>query len=165
VDTRRLILMRHAQAHPQEPPQTDFARPLTERGRRDAHGMGRLLVQRGWVPEAIVASPAERTAVTARIVATCCGLGAGAVSFPPELYHAGAEDYWRMLESQDAALRCVLICGHNPGLSGLASLLGNPAKRRELPTAGLVTGVWRAGAWGGLEPGTAADCEAAGPDD
>lgn len=161
--TRRLILMRHGQAQPEQPPHGDFARPLTEPGRRDAAAMGGLLVRRGWIPDAIVASPAERTAATARIVAEACGFAWSRIAWAPELYLADAEQYWQALEAQNAAARCVLICGHNPGLSRLASLLGKPSKRRELPTAGLAAGVWNADAWLGLEPGTAVHCEAHAP--
>jgi phosphohistidine phosphatase len=163
--TRRLILMRHCQAHPLQPQQEDFTRTLTERGGHDAQVMGRLLMRRGWVPDGIVASPAERTSATARIVATACGFDVPRIAWVPELYLADAEQYWQTVESQDAALCCVLICGHNPGLSRLASRLGKPAKRRELPTAGLVTGVWQAAGWRGLELGMAQDCEPAGPQD
>jgi phosphohistidine phosphatase len=161
--TRRLILMRHGQAHPEQPRHQDFARKLTERGRRDAAAMGGLLVRHGWIPDAIVASPAERTAATTRIVAQACGFDLPRIVWAPELYLADAERFWGAVEAQDAASRCVLICGHNPGLSRLASLLGEPATRRELPTAGLITGTWRAGDWRSIEPGTAVHCEALAP--
>ena len=36
----------------------------------------------------------------------------------------------------------ILICGHNPGLSEVASRLGPKPQRRTLPTAGLATAVW-----------------------
>jgi len=162
--TRRMILMRHGQAHPEQPPHEDFARALTERGRGDAEAMGRLLVRRGWIPDAIVASPAERTAATARIVAETLDFDGASLAWAPALYLADADQYWQALESQDATRCCVLICGHNPGLSRLAGLLGKPAQRRELPTAGLVTAVFRGASWRGLEPSTALDCEAASPD-
>jgi phosphohistidine phosphatase len=165
MGTRRLILMRHGQAHPEQPNQGDFARTLTERGRRDAESMGRLLARRGWSPEGIVASPAERTAATARIIATACGFDMPRIAWAPELYLADATQYWETLETQDPALGCVLICGHNPALSRLASLLGKPARPRDLPPAGFVTGVWQAAGWQGLEAAHAVECEAACPED
>jgi phosphohistidine phosphatase len=157
--------MRHGQAHPELANQGDFARRLTERGRRDAETMGRVLARRGWVPDGIVASPADRTAATARSVAAACGFDSPRIVWRPELYLADADEYWRALQACDATLGCVLICGHNPGLSRLASVLGTPPRHRELPPAGLVTGVWDSDGWRTLEPASAQDSEVAVPED
>jgi phosphohistidine phosphatase len=126
--------------------------------------MGRLLIGRGYLPDCIVASPAERTAATARIVAAACGFDPARIVWPPELYLADAEGYWQVLEARAPALCCVLLCGHNPGVSRLASRLGKPVQPVELPPARFVTGVWQAARWRGLEPGAADDCEAECPD-
>jgi phosphohistidine phosphatase SixA len=58
----------------------------------------------------------------------------------------------------------ILICGHNPGLSQVASRLGPKPQRRTLPTAGLATAVWYNQSWESLQPETASSCELDDPD-
>jgi phosphohistidine phosphatase SixA len=57
-----------------------------------------------------------------------------------------------------------MICGHNPGLSQLASRFGPKPQRRELPTAGIATAVWHGADWSTLEPETAVSCELDDPE-
>ena len=58
----------------------------------------------------------------------------------------------------------ILICGHNPGLSQVASRLGPSPQRRNLPTGGLVTAVWLNAQWDTLQPETARSCELDDPE-
>ena len=62
------------------------------------------------------------------------------------------------------ALRHILICGHNPGLSQVASRLGPKPQRRNLPTAGIATAVWHNASWDTLQPETAISCELDDPE-
>jgi len=166
LGTRRLILLRHGQAQREAPGRDDFERTLTERGKREAWSAGRLLVARGFVPDCLLASPAARTRATATLVSECCGLDPQDVVWVPELYVAGPEAVWAVLGAREASRHCVLICGHNPALSQLASRLGESARRRDLPTAGLATGVWDAAAdWTAILPESAQHCEFAAPGD
>jgi phosphohistidine phosphatase len=163
LGSRRLILLRHGQAQPEAPGCEDFDRVLTERGRVEAETMARLLVDRGWVPDCLIASPAERTRATATLVARGCGVDPLNITWLPELYSAGPDGIWAALTSRPASRFCVLICGHNPTLSQLASRLGEAARRHDLPTAGLATGIWESADWSGLRPQNAQDCEFAAP--
>ena len=79
---------------------------------------------------------------TAEIVADACELDAKQVQCARELYLATPETTWRLLARRDPALRHILICGHNPGLSQVASRFGPMPQRRNLPTGGLATAVW-----------------------
>ena len=164
MGTRRLILLRHGQAQPETPGRADFDRVLTERGKREVGSAGRLLVARGFIPDCLLASPAARTQATATLVAECCGLDPRDIVWLPELYVAGPEAVWALLGARDASRHCVLICGHNPTLSQLASRLGAPARRRDLPTAGFATGIWDAAVdWSRALPEGAQDCGFAAP--
>jgi len=69
-----------------------------------------------------------------------------------------------LLARRDPALRHILICGHNPGLSQVASRFGPVPERRNLPTAGLATAVWLNGQWDTMEPETASICELYDPE-
>jgi phosphohistidine phosphatase len=152
VGTRRLTLLRHGEAQPIDTCAEDFERELTRRGIIDL------------VPDLILVSPAERAWSTAEIIAKACDLDVAQVQCARELYLATPETTWRQLARRDSALRHILICGHNPGLSQLASCLGPKPQRRSLATAGFATAVWLNADWATLQPETASSCELDDPD-
>jgi len=161
MDPMRLTLLRHGHAQPFVGEDTDFVRRLTERGIAEAGAMGARLARAGWIPELILASPAQRTRSTAERVAEACAMPAHHIRHVHELYQATAEDIWRIAvaAAADAGVAQVLVCGHNPGLSRLASRLGPRPTSLDLPPAGVATARWARGAWDRLDPGAAEDCE------
>jgi phosphohistidine phosphatase len=164
VDTRRLTLLRHGEAQALDSSPEDFERTLTRRGNIEAHEIAERIVHHNLVPDLILVSPAERAWSTAEIVADACELDAKQVQCARELYLATPEATWRLLARRDPSLRHILICGHNPGLSQLASRLGPLPDRRNLATAGLVTAVWLNAQWDTMEPETASSCELYDPE-
>jgi phosphohistidine phosphatase len=164
VGTRRLTLLRHGQAQAVDSCAEDFERALTRRGYIEAREMAARIVHRDLIPDLILVSPAERAWSTAEIIAGACELDVAQVQCARELYLATAETTWRLLARADAKLRHILICGHNPGLSRLASRLGPKPQRRTLPTAGLATALWHSINWDTLQPETATSCELDDPE-
>ena len=118
--------MRHAKAAGSSPDGSDHARPLTERGLRDAAAMGRA-VAADFAPDAIVCSTAARASETAEAVAEAV---AEAFADPPplrytdDLYHASANDWARVASGFDDAWQTVLAVAHNPGVGDLLRRLG-----------------------------------------
>ncbi len=165
MGTRRLTLLRHGKAAAIDAYPEDYERPLTHRGSIDAQNMATHLVKRNLVPDLILVSPAERAWATAEIVATTCELEAKQVQCARELYLGTPERTWRLLAHRPASLRHILICGHNPGLSELASRFGPKPRRRELSTAAIATAVWHHAEWATMQPESADDCEIEDPDD
>jgi phosphohistidine phosphatase len=156
--------LRHGEAQALDSSPEDFERALTRRGTVEAQEIAARIVQRGLVPELILVSPAERAWTTAEILAAACELDAKQVQCARELYLATPETTWRILARCDPSLRHVLICGHNPGLSQVASRLGPTPGRRNLATGGLATAVWLHGDWDTLQPETASSCELDDPE-
>jgi phosphohistidine phosphatase len=164
VGLRRLTLLRHGQAQPIDTCPEDFERVLTRRGAIEAQEMAARIVYRNLIPDFILVSPAERAWATAAIVAQACELDGKQIQCARELYLASPETTWRLLTRRDPALRHVLICGHNPGLSQIASRFGPKPQPRDLPTAGLATAVWQHETWSTLQPETACSCELDDPE-
>jgi len=164
MGTRRLTLLRHGQARAIDSCPEDFERVLTRRGTIEAQEMGARLMHRDMIPDLILVSPAERAWTTASIIAGACELDAKQIQCARELYLASPETTWRVLTRCDAALKHILICGHNPGLSQIASRLGPKPQLRDLPTAGLATAVWHNASWATLQPETASSCELDDPE-
>jgi phosphohistidine phosphatase len=165
VGTRRLTLLRHGQAEAADAYPEDYERPLTHRGSIEAREMASRLAKRNLVPDLILVSPAERAWATAEIIASACELDAKQVQCARELYLASPERTWQLLAHRAAALNHIMICGHNPGLSLIASRFGPKPQRRELSTAGIATAVWSHGEWGTLQPENADSCEMDDPED
>jgi phosphohistidine phosphatase len=109
-------------------------------------------------------SPAERAWATAEIIAEACELDAKQMQCARELYLGTPEATWRLLARRDDRLGHIMICGHNPGLSQIASRLGPKPSPLELPTAGIASAVWYNARWETLQPESAVSCDLDDPE-
>lgn len=142
---KHLILLRHAKSSWRNASLDDADRPLAERGERDAPRMGERLRSRGAQPTLLLTSPARRALRTAEIIGRALGLALRQTRTVPELYLASPAAIREVLAAQDDAHGCVLLVGHNPGLTDLVNELLPGLGLDDLPTAGVV-GVDLAGA-------------------
>ncbi len=149
---KRVLLLRHAEARAAHSDEADFDRPLSERGRSAAHAATARLATSQLRIDALYVSPALRTRQTAQIIAA--GLDAAErIRLAPTLYPGTAESLWATLQQLDEQVHCVLLLGHNPALSELASQWRLCAPGTELPTAGLCMAGFPAGIrWSSLRP-------------
>jgi phosphohistidine phosphatase len=129
-----LLILRHAKSGWDDPSLPDHDRPLTERGKKDAKRIGRLLLEHGLVPDRIISSTAKRAHKTAGKVAKACGY-AGDVEATNRLYLASPPQIVEVLREVGDECARVLVVAHNPGLEDfLRQLTGQP---EPLPTATL----------------------------
>ena len=152
---RRLILTRHAKSAWDDPAMADHDRPLNSRGRRAALELGEWLHSRGYEPDEVLCSTAERTRETwARVAAAPLEVTPG-VAYVEALYHASPDVMLAVL--QRATGDCVMMIGHNPGISAFAAML--PARApahpdfRRYPTAATLVVDFQIDRWADLEPG------------
>ncbi len=144
--------MRHAKSAWDNPDLPDHDRPLNDRGRHAAPVMGRWLATQGLVPDQVLTSSARRT------LDTLAGLGLGPTPTQvlPQLYHAEPDTILTALRDH-ATGTCVLVLGHNPGLSLFAGrFVTNPMdhpRLHDLPTGGTLV-VDLTVAWGAVDWGT-----------
>ena len=118
---QRLILLRHGKAESTASSGGDFERGLTERGRREAALMGRVLAEAGFAPDLVLVSTARRAMETWDAVST---------SFPKarmaparELYHASPDALAEAIDTASQTAASLMIVGHNPGLHELSLAL------------------------------------------
>ncbi|MPV35787.1 SixA phosphatase family protein [Georgenia subflava] len=117
---RTLVLVRHAKAEP-EGDLGDAMRPLAAKGRTQAGALGeRIDAVTGAVDVALV-SGALRTTETFKLLTQ--GLTVREHEIREELYQAGPRQVLAMLQEIDPRTSTVLVVGHEPTMSGLASLL------------------------------------------
>ncbi len=141
VQTRKLVLIRHAQAA--DGP-VDIDRPLTEQGLRQAAAIGPWLERNGLVPGAVLVSPARRAQQTWD--------RAAAPLEPAPTPTVDARVLDNTVEAVLAAVRetpeeveTLAVVGHNPAVRELVEFLddgqGDPAARRTLDTSFPTCGV------------------------
>ena len=135
---KRLILLRHAKSSWSEDGLADSERPLSGRGERDAPRMGARLRQRGIRLGLVLSSPALRARRTATLVARALEYPDDAIRLDPTLYLATPEEILAVVAEQADAVDCLLVVGHNPGLTELTNLLLPTLNLANLPTAGTV---------------------------
>ncbi len=115
---RRLILLRHGKADSVSGSGGDSERGLTDRGRRDAALMGRVLAEAGISPDLVLVSSARRARETWKEVAPA--FPAAAVEYSRSLYLASRDHLAEAMDATGAGADCLMIIGHNPGLHELA---------------------------------------------
>ncbi|MGH8582568.1 MAG: SixA phosphatase family protein [Gammaproteobacteria bacterium] len=150
--------MRHAKSDWGHAAQRDFDRPLAARGESDAPRMGRWMRERGWVPDYVLSSPAQRARDTALKVCAALEWTGDGIQWDPAVYAAGLP---RLLEvlGRCPARPNVLLIGHNPGLEELLTYLARgsgtlPKADKLMPTAALAVLALPAD-WQGLSAGSA----------
>lgn len=139
-----LILLRHAKSD-WSGNEGDHARPLAQRGRRQAPAAGRWLAVNVDPIDLAVVSTAERARATWDLVSD-------ELEQPPRARHddaayaASVEELLDIVRHLDEALRTVLLVGHNPGIEDLAETL--TGDRVPMPTSALavidLTSTWDA---------------------
>lgn len=137
---RELLILRHAKSDWDTGAASDFDRPLSKRGRKDAPRVGRYLSEQGLVPDYIVSSPAERAKQTVIAVCRQMDIREEQINWDSRIYHAGAGSLLDVLNNCHGDAQRVLIAGHNPGLEILLQNLCNheipmPDDYKLLPTA------------------------------
>jgi len=157
--THELLVLRHAKSAWNTDARTDYDRPLSKRGRRDAPRVGRFLASRGLAPDYVVSSPALRARQTVIAVCEPLGIGEEAIHWDDRIYHAATGHLMDVLSEcpEDAAR--VMIAGHNPGLEMLVQTLSKrripmPDDYKLMPTAA-VAHLEIPGRWKDLDGGTA----------
>jgi phosphohistidine phosphatase len=109
--------MRHAEA--EWAASSDFERPLSDRGERDATAVGQLLRQHPHPPQKIVASAAYRTKMTAERVAAELTPPGVSIQLSSRFYGASLERWIEAIVQTDPSIASLLVVGHNPTISRL----------------------------------------------
>ncbi len=133
---KTLILVRHAKSDWADSSLTDFDRPLNERGKRDAPLMAQRLFDKKIKIDLIIASPAKRAAKTAKIFAETLSFKKDNIIYKPELYLAGSEVFYSVVENATSTTDCIALFSHNNGITDFANMLTN-SRVDNIPTCGV----------------------------
>ena len=147
---KTLLAMRHAQAGFPSHVNSDYERPLTERGTRDLARAAALLQQRNTVPERALASSALRAQQTATGVCKHLGMSDDTIDLAEALYLASPDTLTEHIQHTPDGVNTMLVVAHNPGMEEFIHLLTNATLA--LPPAGLATIRFDTPQWAAIRP-------------
>jgi phosphohistidine phosphatase len=135
---KQLFVIRHAKSSWDNAGQSDFDRPLNERGHRDAPQMAKRLIKAGFSLDMLVSSPAIRALTTAQYFAEEFDFKKKEIVTLDRLYHASAETIFNVIATElNDTWETVAIFSHNPGITYFANSLG-VAELDNMPTCGII---------------------------
>ncbi|TQR32998.1 phosphoglycerate mutase [Campylobacter sp. MIT 99-7217] len=119
---KKIYIVRHAKAQ-KNGFESDFDRDLNSKGKEDIQTMFSRLQKYDLKPDFFLASPALRTAKTAKKFALLYGFDEDKISFDQRLYEISALELFEILKSLDDTINELFIVGHNPCMLELCELL------------------------------------------
>ena len=122
---KTLYLARHAKSSWKYHKLDDFERPLNKRGRRNAPFMGEVLERLKVSPDLIISSPANRAAMTARILAAAIDYPFEDIRYSESVYEFSEYALMEVIRQIDDSVASAMIVGHNPAITGLANTVGD----------------------------------------
>lgn len=121
---KKIFIVRHAKSD-WDNNLIDFERPLNERGHRDAPIMAERIKAIGERPDLIISSPAMRAKTTAKYFAEVFNYPSDCIKYHHEIYDVGQRFTIDMLTKLSPKIESVMVFGHNPDHSHLATYLSN----------------------------------------
>lgn len=146
---KTLYLVRHAKSSWNNSNLSDHARPLNDRGERDAPGMGKRLRKRKPQPTIIISSSAVRAETTATLLAEAIGYPTSDITIDERLYGAEAKDVVSIIHELDNAIDCAMLIGHNPTFTDLINVLSG-SQIDNMPTCGMAVLRFPANTWSNI---------------
>lgn len=134
---KQLLLIRHGKSEWGNAHLADFDRPLNPRGHRDAPDMALRVLQKTFVPQLIVSSPALRAITTAKHFEQVWYKSADVIKQNENIYEAAITDLLEVVNNLSNDYQRVALFGHNPEFTDFANYLSN-ANIYNIPTCGVV---------------------------
>ena len=122
---KKLYLVRHAKSSWEDHILSDYDRPLSSRGKRDAPLIGEILSKQNVSPDIIISSTAKRALRTAYIFADKLNNKREDVIENSSIYEATTQNLLDIINNIDDKNTTAMLFGHNPGFTTLANLIGD----------------------------------------
>ncbi|MDP2850307.1 MAG: histidine phosphatase family protein [Sulfuricurvum sp.] len=135
---KTLYLIRHAKSDRNDPSLSDYDRPLSHRGMKDAPFMGSILSNDGIRPGLILSSPALRAKTTAIAFAEALSYPSESIRYDHALYASDVETILSLIRDVPVSIDTLFVFGHNPEFTECANLLTD-GDIDNIPTCGVVT--------------------------
>lgn len=147
MQTKSLLIVRHAKSSWADLAQKDFDRPLNERGKKDAPAMAkRLHKEKDIKLDAIISSPAKRAFATAKFFAEEFDVKKKNIIEWPDLYEASIEKFYEAVNNLNDDYTTVALFSHNPGITAFVNEL-TKTRIDDMPTCAVFALHIKAKSW------------------
>jgi phosphohistidine phosphatase len=143
---KTLYLIRHAKSDRNDASLSDYDRPLSHRGMKDAPFMGSKLLEKGIYPDLILSSPALRAKTTALAIAEALSYPPDSIRYDHALYASDVETILSLIRDISPSVETLFVFGHNPEFTECANLLTD-GNIDNIPTCGVVATRLRKDDW------------------
>lgn len=133
---KSVIIIRHAKSSWDNIGESDFDRPLNDRGKEDAPKMAKRLLERKVSIDAFISSSAKRARKTAALFIKEFNGDKEDILLVPELYLAGPDAFFDAIAKAPAAAKTIALFGHNPGITEFANDLTD-VRIDDMPTCAI----------------------------
>ena len=133
---KRIILNRHAKSDWDDSSLSDYQRPLSERGLKDAPMMAKKFAKRNINVDLLYSSSANRAKSTAEYFINELNLSENQYYFEREIYGSGVSFVRNIIPSLDNKVETVMFFGHNPDFTSLVTYFSGE-RIGNLPTCGI----------------------------
>jgi phosphohistidine phosphatase len=135
---KNLTFIRHAETYPTQDFESDKDRILTPFGLRQIGNIANQLIEKKFLPDYLLCSPAKRAIQTAQLLCEKLKVNPRLLKINPKLYSGDTKTILQIFFLLNLAQRAFII-GHNPTLSSLAHKLCLTTKSIILPPAGVIS--------------------------
>ena len=132
---KTLFVIRHAKSSWDNPSQSDFDRPLNDRGKKDAPRMAERLKEKFTV-DIFISSPAKRARKTAAHFIEEFGRKEKELVLLETLYEASPNAFFDAVSKIDDNCESAAIFSHNPGITEFVNMLTEHSVPN-MPTCGV----------------------------
>lgn len=130
---KTIFLIRHAKSSHEGFSGNDAARPLNERGKKDAPAMAQRLLDKDIAIDAFMTSPAVRASTTARLFAEVYGIPEKDLIEVPSLYMADSAAFIAAIRNAPDGAETLAVFSHNNGITQFANSVSD-ARIDHMPT-------------------------------
>ena len=133
---KSVIIIRHAKSSWDNIGESDFDRPLNDRGKEDAPKMANRLLERKVSIDAFISSSAKRARKTAALFIKEFNGDKEDILLVPELYLAGPDAFYDAIAKAPSSAKTIALFGHNPGITEFANDLTD-VRIDDMPTCAI----------------------------
>ncbi|HEY8894994.1 MAG TPA: histidine phosphatase family protein [Niastella sp.] len=133
---KSVIIIRHAKSSWDNVGESDFDRPLNDRGKEDAPKMANRLLERKVSIDAFISSSAKRARKTAALFIKEFNGDKEDILLVPELYLAGPDAFYDAIAKAPPSAKTIALFGHNPGITEFANDLTD-VRIDDMPTCAI----------------------------
>lgn len=139
-----LYIMRHAKSDWSGSGTSDFDRPISKRGQKNATRIGQWMADNNRIPQQIISSPAIRARQTTELVIEqLTRVSPEKILYEEDIYLASLDTLIECIQIYKNDLKSLMLVAHNPGLEQLVNFLlsksvKSSVKGKTMTTANLV---------------------------